>query len=276
MITLTLSNQHLVDSATKSLATWQSLYDKCRGIEAFHEGLMMKGTLGRLKVLFDRVLSQVKVAEFFCDPHILLHIWKVCDTLMSVILDGETWVEKYIVVGVFLQSLQFRLRDLAFKGSDHLMVVVDSLFSILNLTPLDLRKSLGLGFWKVVEILSSRIGNDHFVVLNFGMHYNQIWSNIWGLVDAEELQTRYKHYPLTNGGYWPPITAADPGHQGVSVRDGQLERIEILHMSGVALSDVLSTLNANRSDDRTRVSKITLPLNLADCVCLKLAQGSCR
>ncbi|KAF5568308.1 hypothetical protein FPHYL_2846 [Fusarium phyllophilum] len=278
--TLSPSNQHLEDSATKSLATWQSLYDKCRGIEAFHEGHVMKGTLSRLKVLFDRVLSQVKGTEFFCDPHMLLYIWKVCDTLMSVILDGETWVEKYILVGVFLQSLRFRLRDLAFKGSDHLMVLVDSLFSILNSTPLDLKKSLGLGCWKLMEILGSQIGNDHFVVLNLGMYCNRIWPNIWGLVDVEELQTRYKHYlPLTNGGYRPPITATVSKHQGVSTSDEQLERIEMLHMGGVALSDVLSTLKAKRSDDRTRASQITLLLNLTDLICLELvnlAQVPCR
>ncbi|EWG41407.1 hypothetical protein FVEG_03532 [Fusarium verticillioides 7600] len=279
-ITLTLSNQSLEDTATKSLATWQSLYDKCRGIEALHEGHVMKGTLSRLKVLFDRVLSQVKVTEFFCDPHMLLHIWKVCDTLMSVVLDGETWVEKYILVGVFLQSLRFRLRDLGYKASDHLMVLVDSLFSILNSTPLDLKKSLGLGCWKFMEILGSQVGNDHFVVLNLGMYCNRIWPNIWGLVDVEELQTRYKHYlPLTNGGYRPPIPATVSEHQGASMSDEQLERIEMLHMSGVALSDVLSTLKANRSDDRTRVSQITFLLNLIDRVCLELvnlAQGRCR
>lgn len=113
---LIISNQSLEDTATKSLAAWQSLFDKCRGIEAFHEGHVMQGTLSRLKTLFDRVLSQVKATEFLCDPHMLLYIWKVCDTLMSVILDGEIWVEKYILVGAFLQSLRFRLRDLGFKA----------------------------------------------------------------------------------------------------------------------------------------------------------------
>ncbi|KAF4497186.1 hypothetical protein FAGAP_6645 [Fusarium agapanthi] len=277
---LTLSNQSLQDSAAKSLAAWQSLYDKCRGIEALHEGHVMKGTLSRLEILFDRVLSQVKATEFLCDPHMLLYIWKVCDALMSVILDGEIWVKKYILVGVFLQSLRFRMRDLGFKGSDHLMVLVDSLFSILNSTPLDLKKSLGLGCWKFMEILGSQIGNDHFIVLNLGMYCNRTWGNIWGLVDVEELQARYKHYlPLTNGGHRPSTTITVPEYQGVSMSDEQLERIEMLHMSGIALSDVLSTLKAKRSNDRTRAYQITLLLSLIDRVCLELvnlAQEPCR
>ncbi|VTT81239.1 unnamed protein product [Fusarium fujikuroi] len=277
---LTISNQSLEDTATKSLVAWQSLFDKCRGIEAFHEGHVMKGTLSRLQALFNRVLSQVKATEFLCDPHMLLYIWKVCDTLMSVILDGKIWVEKYILVGAFIQSLRFRLRDLGFKGSDHLMVLVDSLFSIFNSTPLDLKKSLGLGCWKFMEILGSQIGNDHFVILNLGMYCNRTWGNIWGLVDVEELQTRYKHYlPLSNAGYEPPIAITVPEHQGVSMSDEQQERIEMLHMSGLALNDVLSTLKAKRNDDRTRVSQITLLLNLTDGVCLelvKLAKGFCK
>ncbi|KAF5627434.1 hypothetical protein F52700_8360 [Fusarium sp. NRRL 52700] len=278
--TLTLSNQFLEDSATKSLAAWQSLYDKCRGIEALHEGHVMKGTLSRLKLLFDRVLSQVKATEFTCDPHMLLYIWKVCDALMSVILDGKIWVKKYILVSVFLQSLRLRLRSLGFKGSDHLMVLVDSLFSVLNSTPLDLKKSLGLGCWKFLEILGSQIGNDHLVVLNLGMYCNRTWGNIWGLVDVEELQARYKPYlPLRNGGHRPPIAITAPEHNSASMSDEQLERIEMLHMSGLALSDVLSTLKAKRSNDRTRAHQITLLLSLIDSVCLELvdlAQHPCR
>ncbi|KAF5543139.1 hypothetical protein FMEXI_7155 [Fusarium mexicanum] len=278
--TLTLSDQSLEDSASKSLAAWQSLYDKCRGIKALHEGNVVKGTLSILEVLFNRVLSQVKATEFLCDPHMLLYIWKVCDALMGVILDGEIWVKKYILVGVFLQSLRFRLGNLGFKGSDHLMVLVDSLFSILNSTPLDLKKSLGLGCWTFLEILGSQIGNDHFVVLNLGMYCNRTWGSIWGLVDVEELQARYKHYlPLTNGGHRPPITSTVPEHHGLSMSDEQLERIEMLHMSGTALSDVLSTLKAKRSNDRNRAYQITLLLGLIDRVCLELvdlAQDSCK
>lgn len=240
----------------------------------------MKGTLSRLKVLFDRVLSEVKATEYFCDPHMLLYIWKVCDALMSVILDGKTWLKKYILVGVFLQSLRLRLRDLGFQGSDHLMVLVDSLFHILNSTPLDLKKSLGLGCWKFMEILGSQIGNDHFIVLNIGMYCNRTWGNIWGLMDVEALQARYKHYlPLTNGGYRPPIATTIHEQEGGLMGDAQLERIEMLHMSGLALSDVLRTLKAKRSDDQTRTYQITLLLNLTDRVCLELvnlAQGPCR
>lgn len=131
-----------------------------------------------------------------------------------------------------------------------------------------------------MEILGSQIGNDHFVILNLGMYCNRTWGNIWGLVDVEELQTRYKHYlPLTNAGYEPPIAITVPEHQGVSMSDEQQERIEMLHMSGLALNDVLSTLKAKRSDDRTRVSQITVLLSLIDGICLELvnlAKGFCR
>ncbi|KAF5575072.1 hypothetical protein FPANT_11478 [Fusarium pseudoanthophilum] len=205
MTALTLSNQHLAGSATESLATWHSLYE-CREIEAFHEGHGMKATLSRLKVLFDRVLSQVKAAEFLCDPHMLLYIWK-----------------RDVLVGAFLQSPRLRLRDLAFKGSDHLMVLVDSLFSILNSTPLDLKNSLGLGFWRYMRILGSQFGNDHFAVLNLGIYYNRTGGNIWGLGVDEDLQARYKHYlPVSNGSYRPSIATTSPEHQGVSMSDEQL------------------------------------------------------
>ncbi|KAF4452370.1 hypothetical protein F53441_4779 [Fusarium austroafricanum] len=278
--TLTLSNQSLVGSATKSLAAWQSLYDKCSGIASLYEGHVMKGTLRRIKVLLDRVLVQVKATEYSCDPHMLLYIWKVCETLIRVNFKERQWSRKYVLVRIFLRSLKARLSDLGFQGSDYLVVIVDSLFSILDSTPRDFKRSLGLGCWKFMEILGSQIGNDHFIVLNIGMYCNRTWGNIWGLVDIEGLQARYNpHLLSSNGDIGALIAQTSSEREGEVMNHAKLERIEFLHTSGLALRDVLSSLKFKRGEDQTRTKHINVLLNLTDHICLELvnlARAPCK
>jgi len=268
---LTLSNQSPDNSAAESLAAWQGLYDKCLGIAAFHEGHVMKGTLRGLGVLFDRVLEVVKGTNYSRDPHMLLYIWKVCETLLRVKFGETISCKRYILAAFFLQSLKHRLRGLGFQVSDHLVVLVDSLLRILDSTPDDIKKTVGLGCWKFTEILGSQIGNDHFVVLNLGMYCNRNWGNIWRLSDVEELQARYKSHLLPAGGSArAPRATKDSEKEGGLTNSAKLERIEILYASGLALRDVLFSLLSKRNGDQTRTKRISSLLDFIDLLCLEL------
>jgi hypothetical protein len=170
--------------AVDNSKSWRLLSAQCSGITLLCDAMLYDHAL----FLFSKVLERSKAAAQSYDPNILIHFWTICHSLYSLRFPKR---RKFILLRVLLRHL----RDEFSKslGSHPLVRFLDSLIKVLDVSPDDLRTTVGLAYWKTIHVLvdSGGMPCNHRMILNMGSHCTKHWKSKFK-VQTELLEIPYK------------------------------------------------------------------------------------
>jgi hypothetical protein len=154
-----------------SAKAWQLLSDQVESIHMLVDAELYQ----HANFMVEEVLTGLKAATGPCEPSFMVHFWKICHMLAGVPERRKIKTQRSTWIAWFLRNLKQILSSMFDEHS--LIVMVDSLLSVWETSPRDLKPTLGLGQWKAIHTLGSLIGNTHNIVLNMGAYCTKNWKS---------------------------------------------------------------------------------------------------
>ncbi|KAI1847452.1 hypothetical protein JX265_013973 [Neoarthrinium moseri] len=152
-------------------AAWQLMSDQVHSLHMLFKAELYHHANYMLK----EVLSGLSITAQANDPSFLVHFGGICHALAAIPtrskgeLQGNPWL------GWFLRHFS-RISSSAL-GSHPLVGVVDSMLQVWSSSPRDIKPTLALGQWKVIDTMGCLIDNTHPIILNMGSRCTKNWKS---------------------------------------------------------------------------------------------------
>ena len=166
---------------------WQLIYHRCVSLQEVLGASRRIGAMfiRLLRLILDGVHEMTKLRT----PSFLLYLWRICMALMLPIR-GRWPQGNNLLPRIFLLHIKSAFERVRKPNKiDYSVLIIDSLLSVLDSSPLHFRATLGIGCWKALDMMGEMMGRDHIVLIAMGMNGLGHWSRDL-TVDEERLQSR--------------------------------------------------------------------------------------